>query len=234
MTTEKLKHIIIDKLPWFITGFITILLVGSYFLFPGYEKFIDNAFEILTSGDRDRISNWVKGYGFWGPIVIVLAMVVQMFTLVINSVLLILIAILAYGKIWGSLLGLLSVIVASSVGYVIGRMIGESAIEKILGKSTEKKVYDKVSEYGVWAVVIARLSPFLSNDAISFVTGLVRMNYFKFMAATIAGISPLILLMAWLEEDWERLKSALIWVSAISLLGFAVYVFFQYRKKKSE
>ncbi len=233
MTKNKLQNILIDNLPWFVTGFLTIFLVGSYFIFPAYEQFIDTAFEILTSGDRDRISVWVKGFGMWGPLVIVFAMVLQMFTLVINSVLLILISILAYGKIWGSILSLVAILVASTVGYFMGKYLGEPAIKKILGEKAEKNVYEKVKKYGVWAVILSRVSPFLSNDAISFITGLAKMNYFKFMAATIIGITPLIGLIAWLEEDWENLKSVLIWISVISLVLFGVYLFFQFRKKKA-
>lgn len=102
-----------------------------------------------------------------------------------------------------------------------------------MGEKTEKKVYQKVEKYGVWAVILSRISPFLSNDAISFITGLTKMNYFKFIVATIIGISPLIGLIAWLEEDWERLKSVLIWVSVISIIAFAIYLFLEHRKKKA-
>jgi len=74
------------------------------------------------------------------------------------------------------------------------------------------------------AVAIARFSPFLSNDAISFVAGILKMSYWKFMGATLAGITPLIILIAWLSESMDRLETGLIWISAISLAVFIGYI----------
>ncbi|PSJ15995.1 VTT domain-containing protein [Nitrosomonas supralitoralis] len=44
-----------------------------------------------------------------------------------------------------------------------------------------KKTDHWVSCYGFWAVVLFRISPFLSNDAISFIAGALNMNYRKLL-----------------------------------------------------
>ncbi len=64
-------------------------------------------------------------------------------------------------------------------------------MKKILGTKTEGKIANFIDDYGFWAVFITRLNPFLSNDAISFVAGMLRMGYWKFISATLAGIAPL-------------------------------------------
>ena len=205
--------------------------IGSYFVFPSYASFIDQAYEVLTSGDEDRISEWVRQFGFWGPFFIVLITVAQMFLLLINVMLVVLVAILAYGAWWGSLLSVLSIVTASTIGYMIGRALGPHTVYRLIGEKSEDKVERMVEKYGLGAVVIARISPFLSNDAISFVAGLMRMSYWRFMAATLAGIIPLILLIAWMSENMERLKRGLIWISAVSLVLFVGYVVYdRYRK----
>jgi uncharacterized membrane protein YdjX (TVP38/TMEM64 family) len=152
----------------------------------------------------------------------------------VNVVLLILVAILAYGPWWGSLLALTGVVAASSVGYALGRTLGDSFVQKLLGRKTEQKVLDVVDRYGVWAIIIARLSPALSDDAISFVAGLARMGYWKFMAATVAGVVPLIALLAYLGEDSERLKTGLLWVTGVSVLLFAGYVWWDQKRNKQK
>ncbi|WP_224999171.1 TVP38/TMEM64 family protein [Cesiribacter sp. SM1] len=218
---------------------VTVLLIGcliaSYFIFPSFQRSIDEGWQVLTSGNEEQISKWVSQFGIWGPAFIILAMVAQMFLLVINVVALMLVSIIAYGPVWGSLLAITAVLVASSIGFVIGRSLGEAGVIKLIGKKAEKKVSGFMERYGVWAIVIARLSPFLSNDAVSFVAGLARMNYFKFIGATLAGIIPLTLLLAWMGENSERLKNGLIWVSVISLAIFIGYVIYQkyFNKKKS-
>ncbi|MBC5994308.1 TVP38/TMEM64 family protein [Pontibacter cellulosilyticus] len=221
-----------SKWPLYITLILIGGLVAAYFLFPGFQKEVDNAWTILTSGDKQRISDWVSQFGAWGPFFIILAMIAQMFLLVINVVALMLVAIIAYGSFWGTLIAVTAVAVASTLGYVIGRWVGQAGVSKLIGHKTERKVMEFVGHYGLWAVVIARISPFLSNDAISFVAGLAKMSYFRFIGATLAGIVPLAILLAWLGENNERLKTGLIWVSAVSIAAFIGYIIYDKYFKK--
>ncbi|MFD3001589.1 TVP38/TMEM64 family protein [Pontibacter toksunensis] len=222
-----------SKWPLIITGILIAALVASYFIFPSFQQEVDKAWDVLTSGDEQRISDWVSQFGFWGPFFIILAMVAQMFLLVINAVALMLVAIIAYGHFWGSLIAIAAVAVASTVGYWIGHGLGEAGVSKLIGRKSEKKIVKFVDNYGIWAVIIARISPFLSNDAVSFVAGLARMGYIKFLGATLAGIVPLTVLLAWLGQNNERLKTGLIWVSVVSLAAFIGYIIYdKYIKKK--
>ncbi|WP_240935731.1 TVP38/TMEM64 family protein [Hymenobacter sp. HDW8] len=177
-----------NHLPLYVSAAVIVLLVGCYFLWPAFQSAVREAFDILTSGDRPRIAKWVQQFGAWGPVWLILAFIIQMFLVVINVVLLILVAILAYGRWWGSLWAFVGIVVASSVGYGLGHLLGEGFVGRLLGEKSQKKVVDQVQRYGVWAVVIARISPIISNDAVSFVAGLARMGYLKFLIAT-AGAS---------------------------------------------
>lgn len=190
---------------------------------------------MLTSDNNQRIAQWVEQFGLWGPIFIASAMTVQMFLFVFNVTLLVLVSILAYGPIGGSLLAITSIGIASTVGYFIGRALGQQTVFKLIGESTETKIESFMENYGAGAVAIARFSPFLSNDAISFVAGILRMSYFKFMAATLAGITPLVILVAWLSESMDRLQNGLIWISAVSLAAFIIYIVYDkyYKQKES-
>ena len=208
------------------TGLLIAGLVGAYFIIPAYQSFMDEAWRILTSGDDQKITAWIEQFGFWGPLFIIFTMTAQMFLFVINVTLLVLVSILAYGPFWGSLLAVTSICIASTVGYFVGRALGRQAVHKLIGERTEQKISRFMNSYGMGAVAIARFSPFLSNDAISFVAGILKMSYWKFMAATLAGITPLVILIAWLSEDMERLETGLIWISAISLAVFIGYVIY--------
>ncbi|MCB2379572.1 TVP38/TMEM64 family protein [Hymenobacter sp. BT635] len=223
-----------SRLPLYLAGGLLAVLVACYFLWPAFQTGAKEAFTVLKSGEQDKVSAWVKQFGYWGPVVIVGGMVAQMFLVVINVVLLILVAILAYGPIWGSLLALLGVVVASSVGYWLGHSAGETFISRLIGEKNEKKMVEEVQRYGTWAVVIARLSPALSDDAVSFVAGVARLGYWRFMLATVAGVVPLIVLLAWLGENSDRLKTGLWWVSGISLLLFGAYVWWDKRRSKTQ
>ena len=91
---------------------------------------------------------------------------------------------------------------------------------------------DFLEDYGFWAVMITRINPFLSNDAISFVAGLLRMNYFKFITATLIGITPLTVLIAWTGRDIDSLKTSLLWGSLVSLALFGLYIWWDKNRKR--
>ena len=227
MENEEISQ---SKWPLVISGIIIVGLVGSYFLIPDVKEFVQGAFQILTSDDEQRISSWVDKLGWWGPLFIVIAMVLQMFLLVVPSPLLMVVAVLAYGPVWGAVLSIVAIFTASTIGYFIGQYLGEVTVSRLIGGKKEKKLKFYVERYGFWAVVITRLAPLLSNDAISFVGGILRMGYWKFITATLAGITPLAVLIAYFGENNDRLKTGLIWTSAISLVIFVLYIIYDRKK----
>lgn len=220
-----------NKAPLYISAGIIAAVILSYFLVPGVQSFLSKAFSILASGSQQRVNEWVSQFGFWGPIVIILAMVVQMFLIIIPSPILIAVAVLSYGAVWGSLIAVIAIVSASTVGYIVGAYLGPPFVEKLLGSSNKRKVEEAVDEYGFWAVVVTRLNPFLSDDAISFVGGILKMGYWKFIGATLLGVIPLTILIAYIGAHKQQLKEITLWIGIISLLSFALYVWWNKKLK---
>ena len=227
------KNVNQSKLPLYISLGLVTLIVLAYFLIPSAQNFLNEAWGVLTSGDNNRIQQWFKNFGWMAPVLLIIAMVAQMFLIVIPTIALMVVSILAYGPIWGSLIVFVAVFTASSVGYFIGRYFGPVIVEKIIGHKSEKKVADFLEDYGFWAVFITRLNPFLSNDAISFVGGILKMGYRKFISATIIGIAPLTIFIAILGKSTQGLKTGLLWGSIISLILFGAYIYWDKRKRKN-
>lgn len=223
-----------SNLPLYITIGFLVALVVSYFLVPSVKDFFDEAWSVLTSDDEARIEQWVSGFGWLGPIVLVVAMVAQLFLLVVPSILLMVVSVLAYGPIWGSVIIIVSVFAASTVGYFIGSYFGDVLVKRIIGKKSEKKVASFLEDYGFWAVIVTRFNPFLSNDAISFVGGVLSMGYWRFMGATMVGILPLTGFIAVFGKNIDNLKMGLLWGSLISLLVFGIYIWWDKRRKQNQ
>jgi len=230
--TKNNQNVSKNKWPVYISIALLAGIVASYFLVTDVQQFMDNAWQVLTSDDEQRISEWVNGFGWLGPVVLILAMIVQMFLIIIPTVLLMVVSILAYGPIWGSLIILAAVFSASTVGYIIGNYFGKNIVLKLLGQKTEDKIESFIDHYGFWAVIVTRLNPFLSNDAISFVGGMLKMGYWRFIGATLIGILPLTIFIAIVGESTERLKSGLLWGSIVCLIAFGLYVYWDKRKRK--
>ena len=223
-----------SKWIFIVSGLLLGSLVLCYFFVSQFQQFVDEAFRILSSDDQERIKQWVSGFGPWGPLFIVAAMVAQMFLIVIPSVVLMVVSTLAYGPLWGSLWSLVAVLVASSLAYFIGLQLGNSFVDKLIGKQAEEKVNGYIQKYGAWAIVLFRVSPFLSNDAISFVAGIGRMRYATFIVATAGGIAPLIGVIAYVGKDTDTLQTSMIWISAATAVAFVVYLLYRRHQKSKE
>ena len=221
-----------SKAPLIVSGIIIIGLVAAYFFIPGVRNFLTEAWTVLTSNDEERITNWVSDFGWMGPTMLILAMVAQMFLIVIPSVALMVVSILAYGPIFGSLIIFAAIFTASSVGYFIGRYFGPVIVEKLIGPSNKVKIEDFIEDYGFWAVIVTRINPFLSNDAISFVGGILKMGYWRFIGATLVGIAPLTIFIAIIGKSTDGLKTGLLWGSLVSLAIFILYVWWDKKKRK--
>ena len=230
VTDSKQKK---SKAPLYLSLLLIIVLMICYFTIPAVNQFFKEAWSVLTSDDEARIKAWVEDFGWFGPVLIVLTMVLQMFLLVIPTTLIMIVATLAYGPVWGSVISFISVLTAATAGYFIGKYLGSQFIASLLGEKTLKKVSGFVQTYGFWAVAVTRLNPFLSNDAISFVAGILKMNYWKFILATLLGISPLVCLLALTGSNTDSLKNGLLWGSLASIVIFGVYVWWDKRKNKA-
>lgn len=222
-----------SRIPLYASLIIIVATILCYYVIPEFQDFANNAWQVLTSDDKERIKNWIDSFGWYAPLIIILAMIVQMFLIIIPSVILMVVSVLAYGPIWGSLLIVVSIYLASSIGYILGKSLGQNFVEKLLGKSNEKSVEDFIDQFGFWAVVVTRLNPFLSNDAISFVAGILTMGYWRFIGATILGILPLTIFIAILGKSTQGLQNGLLIGSIVSLIIFALYWYWKKNTKTS-
>ena len=211
-------------LPLIISLSLIAVLAGCFFIIPGFQNFIREAFDVLTSNDQERIRVWVNQFGLAGPLILILIMVVQMFMFVVPNVFVMMVAIVSYGHVWGAII--------SFLGVLIGRYLGPVTVNRLMSASSQKKTADFIKNYGVPAIAITRISS-LSNDSLSIVAGLLKMSYKKYILATLGGITPLIVLLAIYGRDGRILK-ALAWVAGISLVILIVYIIIDKKGKKAK
>jgi len=219
-----------SKAPFIIVGSLVIILVASYFIFEPFRETVKGIFDVLTSDDEDRLHDWFMQFGFFGPVMIIVAMAVQMFLFVVPNILLMMIAIVSYGPVWGSVISFIGVFISSSLGYYIGRKLNPYTLDKFVSLEKQKKISALIKDYGVGAIIITRISSF-SNDGLSFVAGILEMKYKRYILSTLAGITPLIITLAIYGRN-GKIEKALIWIAAASLIMLVAYIFIDKRRKK--
>src|SRR5688572_9670470 len=165
------------SLSWLAPVALLVSLGICYFTWPAFRELAQQAYQVIASGDERRIQTWVRGFGSWGVVVLLGLMFLQAVIAVLPSVATMVASVLAYGPVWGGALAWGGMIVTGSFMYGVGRALGQAAVERFVGESSSRRVEDLVERYGSWAVVIARLTPFSSSDAVCFITGALGMRY---------------------------------------------------------
>jgi uncharacterized membrane protein YdjX (TVP38/TMEM64 family) len=218
-------------------SFLTLLLLGSlvvlYFVSPTVQQTLNEGFRLAKAGDEAALAEWFEQFGIWGPIAIILFMVLQMFLIIFPSWLPMVVATIGYGPVWGVVISIVAVIVASGIGYWIGRVFGAQARERFISQEKEEEISEALEKYGFGTVVLFRLSPFLSTDAISIIAGLLGMRFVPYLLATLAGITPLALGIAYFTRDLDQLKTGLYWLGGIGILLYGLYIWLDRKRKKS-
>lgn len=218
-----------SKLPLIVALSILLMLTGCYFLFPGFKNGVNEIFHLLVNKDDEKIEAWVQKFGVAGPLILIIIMIVQMFLFVVPNILVMVIAIVIYGPLWGGLISLVGVFCSSSLGYLLGRYLGPVTVNKLIKTETQLKISHFIEHYGVGAIAITRLAS-LSNDSLSIVAGLLKMSYRRYILATLAGIIPLIVLLALYGRN-GRIERALIWIAGISLVLLIGYIIVDKKRK---
>lgn len=224
----------------FFKKYVSFLLSGAvilglgilYFTFAPFQAAVIEAWNILTSGDQDRINQYVQQFGIWGPLAIIVFTILQMFLIIFPSWIPIIVAVMAYGFWWGVLISLTGIALASTIGFYIGKKLKGSIVGSLLSKKNYKKTEYWIKNYAFGTVILFRISPFFSNDGISFLAGIFGMNYKKFILATFTGMIPLALAIGYFSANLDRLEEGLYWIGGIGTLLYGVYIYLDHKKRK--
>lgn len=213
------------SLPAILTLAVLVLFGAFYAFNPPFRDWLAEAYAVFTTGNYDTIHGFLENYRQYGYLILLGAFLFQMFLFVVPSVMVMTLCVLMYGPIEGGLLCIVGIFIASSFAYFIGKSLSEVTLDKIVGHGSREKMVSYLENYGFWTIFIFRISPFLSNDAVSFVSGLVKMNYWRFILATLAGITPLAALIAYFGRSTQGIETGLMVVSAVGLVALVIYIF---------
>lgn len=209
-------------------------LVALYFFSDPFQNFVRDTVDVLLSENTERTKDYFEQFGLWGPIVLILFIIFQMFLIVFPSWLPIIVAVMAYGLWLGVLISLTGVFLASTIGFYIGRKLKGPILNGIFGEEKMEKMDFWISNYAFGSVVLFRISPFLSNDGISFIAGMLQMKYKKFMAATMTGMVPLGFAIGLFSEDIETLEKGMYWFGGAGLVFYGIYIYIDYKKRRKK
>lgn len=188
----KNKRSLIIKL-----GIVLVCLL-IYFLIPSVQTTIKKSFLILKMMDIDAVKSYILSFGIWAPVVSFLLMVFQSIIAPLPAFLITFANAGLFGWIKGAILSWSSAMAGAALCYAISKLYGRNAVEKLTSKSALKNVDGFFQSYGKYAVLIARLLPFVSFDIVSYAAGLTSMSFWSFLIATGLGQLPATLVYSYL------------------------------------
>ncbi|MDE0682088.1 MAG: TVP38/TMEM64 family protein [Candidatus Poribacteria bacterium] len=143
---------------------------------------------------------YIAGYGALAPVISAILMIFQSVIAPLPAFLITFANGTLFGFWWGSLLSWSSSMVGAACCFYIARYLGIERITRLISQPAVDKTNDFVEKYGTYAILIARLIPFISFDVVSYFAGATRMRFLGFWIATGIGQLPATLVYSYLGE----------------------------------
>jgi uncharacterized membrane protein YdjX (TVP38/TMEM64 family) len=219
-----------DYLKWLrniaiLAGFAGIFLL--FYSFNSQFKFnIDQIVNILSHGDLQRLKYYLLHFGVWAPIISALIMMFQSVLAPLPAFVVTLTNGLLFGPFWGTMLSWSSSMAGAVICFYIARWAGRPAAERFVSKRALTYVDKFFDRYGTNSVIITRLMPFVSFDAVSYAAGLTNMSLWNFFWASALGELPATVLYSWLGANMPTLVKFWFWaflaVAALIVIALSV------------
>ncbi len=220
--------------PWLrpavTVAFLSILLV-LYLASDTFRGEVNRAVGVMGSGDTGALRDYILSYGAWAPVVSGALMILQALAAFVPSFLLGLANGLAFGAFWGGMLSLVSAALAASISFGIARAVGRAPVEALVGRGSLGRADRWFERYGAYAVLVARLIPVVSFDAVSYAAGLTRMGFWRFLSATTVGMAPVTFVYSYLGERAPRFAGVLLIILGVFVAAAIVAVVIRRRRR---
>lgn len=158
-----------------------------------------------------QIVLWVVGsFKAGGHFALFVVMIVQALVIPIPSEFILMCGGAAFGFLFGWLVGALGSVVAAFIGFYISRKGGRSVAIRFVGERGIGFADNWFNRWGVWAVLLGRIAPFIPFDVISYSAGLTQMRFRSFIVPTVVGTLPRALFYAFLGDYFNVALEKLI------------------------
>lgn len=180
-------------------GVVFILVLIYLFLAPVREA-VNHAVAVLSKVDLEGVKEYILSFGIWAPAISFMLMVLQSVAAPLPAFLITFANAGLFGWVKGAVLSWSSAMAGAALCFGIARWYGREVVEKFTTNKALAEVDIFFERYGRWAVLIARLLPFVSFDIVSYAAGLTGMGFWPFMWATGLGQLPATLIYSYVGD----------------------------------
>jgi len=163
---------------------IFLLVIVLVTLFRFHESILNT---LAWFGSREAITTSMKHSGLWGPVILFILFVLQVFLAFIPGQALMVASGYLYGFWGGFLLSWLSLVVGGEIAYVLARSYGRPFAEKWISPTVLERWNKAAAGQGIAFFAISLVMPLVPNDAMCYVAGLGTISRIRFSVANLLG-----------------------------------------------
>ena len=182
------------------TAVLLLASIALLFFIPTVRETFMGLISLFQSLDIEAIKAYILSFGLLAPFVSFALMVFQAILAPLPAFLITFANAALFGWVYGALLSWSSAMVGALLCFYIAKFLGREVVEKLTSKIALKSVDAFFEKHGVYAILIARLLPFISFDIVSYAAGLTRMSLRSFLIATGLGQLPATLIYSYAGE----------------------------------
>ena len=214
------------------------VLAIVYFAVPGIHSAVTEAVAVLGSANLDKVAAYIRSFGGWAMAFSFVLMVFSSLIAPLPAFMITLSNAAIFGWWQGAILSWSSAMVGAALCFLLARGLGRDVVEKIAGKGALAGVEGYFQKYGTKTILICRLLPFVSFDAVSYFAGLTPMKFIPFFIATGIGQTPATIVYSYvggmLTGGAKLLMIGLLCLFSLAILGSIIkQVYTDHKKKKA-
>ncbi len=215
-----------------------IVALIIYMSVPSVNAFITNAAAVLGSANVDAVIAYIRSFGGYAMAFSFCLMVFSSLIAPLPAFMITLSNAAIFGWWQGAILSWSSAMVGAALCFFVARGLGRDVVEKFAGKGALASVERYFEQYGTKTILVCRLLPFVSFDAVSYFAGLTPLKFLPFFLATGIGQTPATIVYSYvggmLTGGARIMMTGLLCLFALSILVTIIrQVYTDAQKKKA-
>lgn len=166
-----------------VTRILSIVVL--FFILWTFRESISGLFAWFS--DRDAIASSMQRVGIWGPVILSILFILQVFLAFIPGQALMVTCGFLYGFWGGFFLSWLSLVIGGEIAFALARRHGRSFAEKWISSDVLARWDASAKGQGMAFYAITLVMPLVPNDAMCYVAGLGSISRIRFTIANLVG-----------------------------------------------
>lgn len=209
-----------------------LLLVAVLVLLldPSFRSVFGHVFRLKTIDD---VRGYVRSLGAWGPVVLIVLMILHSVTFIPSEVITIS-DVIIFGPVWGVVYSWIGAMLGAYLAFFLAKAFGRPIVNRFVAQRLLARFDTFFERDGLKGIFILRLIPLVSFNALNYASGLTRMTFWDFTWTTGLGILPSGILIGILYHSAVGQKYVFVGLTVVGMAMLVGLIFRARLRKKHD